>query len=33
MGGGSGGVKTRVKGQAEHGRTQCSKPLGTGFCD
>lgn len=30
---GRGGVKTRVKEQAEHGRTRCSKPLGTGFCD
>lgn len=33
MGGGRGGVKTRVKEQAEHGRTQCSKPPGTDFCD
>lgn len=30
---GGGGVKMRVKEQAEHGRTQCSKPPGTGLCD
>ena len=33
MGGGRGGVKNRVKEQAEHGHTQCSKPPGIGFCD
>lgn len=30
---GGGGVKMRVKEQAEHGRTQCSKPPGTDLCD